>query len=337
MSVTTVAFFNNKGGVGKTTLVYNLAWMYAAMGKRVVAVDLDPQANLSSSFLDEDRLEEIWGRGSRFNTLYRCVRPIIGGVGDIAAPTLEHFDTQLALIVGDLSLSEFEDDLSSVWADCLDRKERAFRVTSAFWRIIQRAAEEHRADIALIDLGPNLGAINRAALIAADHVIVPLAADLYSLQGLHNLGPKLRAWREGWTERLAKNPIKDEPMPSGGMRPLGYVVMQHSVRLDRPAKSYEKWMERIPLAFHGDVLGEEEAPEFGVEDDPKCLARIKHYRSLMAMAHESRKPVFQLRSADGAIGSHFTAAQKAGDDFKALARRIDLEIAGKRRVVGLPK
>jgi cellulose biosynthesis protein BcsQ len=326
MSVKTVAFFNNKGGVGKTTLVYNLAWMYASTGKRVVAVDLDPQANLSSSFLDEERLEEIWAPHSGFQTIYRCIRPIISGIGDIGTPTLERFDSQLALVAGDLGLSEFEDDLSSVWAECLDRKERAFRVTSAFWRIIQRSAEDHNADIVLIDLGPNLGSINRSALIAADFVVVPLAADLYSLQGLHNLGPKLRAWRDGWHERLEKNPIPEVPMPSGNMLPLGYIVMQHSVRLDKPAKSYEKWMARIPAAFHGDVLGEDEEPLYGVQDDPKCLALIKHYRSLMAMAHESRKPVFKLRSADGAIGSHFTAAQRAGDDFRELVECINTEI-----------
>ena len=47
MSVPVLTFFNNKGGVGKTSLVFHLAWMFAEMGKRVVAVDLDPQANLT--------------------------------------------------------------------------------------------------------------------------------------------------------------------------------------------------------------------------------------------------------------------------------------------------
>jgi len=54
----TIAFFNNKGGVGKTTLVYHVAWMLAELGHKVLAADLDPQANLTSMFLDEDQLEE---------------------------------------------------------------------------------------------------------------------------------------------------------------------------------------------------------------------------------------------------------------------------------------
>lgn len=59
----TVAFFNNKGGVGKTTLVYHLTWMLADRGERVLAVDLDPQANLTSMFLLEDALEDLWPKG----------------------------------------------------------------------------------------------------------------------------------------------------------------------------------------------------------------------------------------------------------------------------------
>ncbi len=59
MTVPVLTFFNNKGGVGKTSLVFHLAWMLSAMGRRVVAVDLDPQANLTSAFLSEDELEEL--------------------------------------------------------------------------------------------------------------------------------------------------------------------------------------------------------------------------------------------------------------------------------------
>ena len=71
---------------------------------------------------------------------------------------------------------------------------------------MQQAGEKHGADVILIDLGPNLGAINRAALIASDFVVIPLGPDLFSLQGLRNLGPALRRWREGWTERLEQEP-----------------------------------------------------------------------------------------------------------------------------------
>ena len=66
--MTAIAFFNNKGGVGKTTLAYHLSWMYADLGVSVVVADLDPQANLTTMFLSEDRLEEDCGPTATIRT-----------------------------------------------------------------------------------------------------------------------------------------------------------------------------------------------------------------------------------------------------------------------------
>jgi chromosome partitioning protein len=322
MSVPIVAFFNNKGGVGKTSLVYHLAWMYRDLGLRVVAIDLDPQANLTAAFLDEDRLEEIWEADNEANTVFRCIQPLIRGVGDIAIPVLEPIEDGLNLLCGDLDLYGFEDDLSSEWSGCLDRKERSFRVISAFWRLIQKSIDIHQADIVCVDLGPNLGAINRAALIAADYVIVPLAPDLFSLQGLKNLGPTLNRWRTEWQERIAKNPVSTLVLPIGKMQPVGYVVLQHAVRLDRPVKAYEKWIARIPKTYSDKVIQTTAEIPTKLSDDSNCLALLKHYQSLMPMAQEARKAMFQLKPADGAIGAHSNAVKGVYWDFKRLAEKI---------------
>jgi len=321
LSTPVIGFFNNKGGVGKTSLVYHLAWMYSDLGIRVVAADLDPQANLTAAFLEEDRLEELWPDGDHPLSIFGSIQPLLRGIGDIGEPHLEQIEENLGILVGDLWLSSFEDELSSVWPDCMDRKERAFRVISAFWRIMQNAALNHQADIILMDLGPNLGAINRAALISANYVVVPLSPDLFSLQGLRNLGPTLRRWREEWNERLGKNPIELR-LPAGSMRPVGYIVMQHSVRLDRPVKAYDRWIERIPDVYRNAVLGEPGESNISVVDDPHCLALLKHYRSLMPLAQEVHKPMFHLKPADGAIGAHVQAVQAAKHDFNNLAREI---------------
>ncbi|MGK7873676.1 MAG: ParA family protein [Xenococcaceae cyanobacterium] len=324
-----IAFFNNKGGVGKTSLVYHLAWMYSDLGFRVVAADLDPQANLTAAFLDEDRLEELWPDGNHPNTVFGCVQPLIRAIGDIADPHLEYVEDptsllvgNLALLVGDLSLSGFEDQLSEVWPKCMDGDERAFRVISAFWRMMQRTAAVHKADVILMDLGPNLGAINRAALIAADYVVVPLSPDLFSLQGLRNLGPTLRRWRQNWTDRLSRNPAEDLELPKGLMQPVGYVVLQHAVRLDRPVKAYNRWIAKIPTVYRKAVLAQTGDKNISVKEDAHCLALLKNYQSLMPMAQEAHKPIFYLKPADGAIGAHTYAVKKVYGDFEALARKI---------------
>lgn len=323
MSVPVIAFFNNKGGVGKTSLVYHTAWMLADLGHRVVAADLDPQANLSAACLDEERLEQLWPENQRVPTIYGAVEPLKRGIGDVRAPLLEVIGENLALIPGDMSLSEFEDDLSQVWPKCLDGDERAFRVISAFWRVLQKGAEEHRADVVLMDLGPNFGAINRAALIAADSVVIPLGPDLFSIQGLRNLGPRLRIWRREWDERRPKNPAADLILPQGSMCPIGYVVMQHSERSNRPVKSYQKWIARIPETYRQWVMDLPPHPTaINVREDGYCLAVLKHYRSLMPMAQESRKPIFYLKPADGALGAHSAAVRDAYGDFKHLSLKI---------------
>lgn len=319
-----IAFFNNKGGVGKTSLVYHLAWMYYDLGLRVVTADLDPQANLTAAFLDEDRLEEVWegSDANSYNTIFRCVKPLLSGVGDIAPPNLEKIEDGLSLLIGDLRLSGFEDELSSQWPDCLDRKERAFRVISAFWRVLSQAAYSGSADVVLVDLGPNLGAINRAALIASDYVVVPLSPDLFSLQGLKNLGPTVKRWREEWQERLPKNPASDLALPEGKMQPVGYVILQHGVRFDRPVKAFQRWIERIPNTYNTQVIRKQNETVLTPASDPNRLALLKHYQSLMPMAQESHKPIFHLKPADGAIGAHTEAVKNVYWDFNDLAQKI---------------
>ncbi|MGH3867906.1 MAG: ParA family protein [Pseudonocardiaceae bacterium] len=318
-----ITFFNNKGGVGKTTLVYHLAWMLADLGHRVVAADLDPQANLTAAFLDEDEIQELWNSAEP-RSVWSAIRPFVDGEGVIGAVTPTATDDErLALLPGDLSLSRFEDDLSTQWRECLDgTRLRPYLVTSAFWTVLRSAADCHGADVVLVDVGPSLGAINRAALVASDHVVVPVAPDLFSLQGLRNLGPTLRAWRGGWRKRLTELDERDRPMPAGSMTPLGYVVLGHGVRLNRAVKAYKRWIERIPVDFHSAVLDEKQPPP---DPDPYCLAQLKHYHSLMPLAQEARKPMFALKPADGAFGGHAQAAQSAYDDFRSLAIRIILD------------
>jgi chromosome partitioning protein len=344
MSVKVIAFFNNKGGVGKTSLVYHMAWMFAERGKRVLAVDIDPQANLTAAFLDEDRLEMLWPEDQDAKSIFGAIHPLKRGVGDIDVPHLElvhegvssdsfssdqlsffnnsSMDDRLAIIPGDMALSSFEDDLSSVWSKCLGKDERAFRVVSAFWRVMQKGASQHQADIILVDLGPNLGAINRAALISSDYIVIPLGPDLFSLQGLKNLGPTVRTWREEWEQRLPKNPDNNLVLPNGGMKPIGYIVTQHSERQDRPVKAYEKWIARIPGYYREYVLNKRAKSPPPVKEDEHCFALLRHYRSLMPMAQEARKPIFLLKPADGALGAHTYAVQEAYKDFLSLAKKI---------------
>ena len=327
MSIPVLTFFNNKSGVGKTSLVYHLAWMLVDIGYRVLSCDLDPQANLTAAFLDEDRLEKLWeeNRDEHGCTIQQCVQPLTK-VGDIKDPTLTKITPTLSLIPGDLALAGFEDTLSAEWPNALGSSElyRPFRILTAFSTIMQSGAEQMNASVILADVGPNLGAINRSALIATDYIIVPLGAALFSLQGLRNLGPTLTRWRKDWKRRKDNWKQPDFPLPDGAMQPVGYVVQQHGVRLNRPIRAYDKWVNQMPKEYARNLLDDNKGPypTTPARDEKHALATVKHYRSLVPMAQEARKPIFHLNNADGAIGSHAAAANDARRDFKILAEKI---------------
>lgn len=319
-----IAFFNNKGGVGKTSLVYHLGWTHAEGGQRVLMVDLDPQSNLTAMCVDEERLEQLWVDDDlQRKSIRGAVQPIIDGVGDIQAAHQEAVSNRLVLVPGDIRLSEFEAKLSDAWPRCLDRDRASFRVASAFYRVIQAAAAGSGAELVLIDLGPDLGAINRSALLAADHVVIPLGADLFSIQALRNLGPTLTHWRGEWRERLSKNPVADLRLPAGTMQPVGYVVMQPNLYGGQVAQAYQRWLGKLPSEYARSILSAAGDMALTVATDPNCLAVLRHYRSLMPMAQTARKPIFKLTAADGVMGAHAQAVNQIGAEFRQLATTID--------------
>ena len=172
MSIPVISFFNNKGGMGATSLVYHLAWMLSDLGVRVLAADLDPQANLTSMYLTDSEIESLFDSSESTRTIFSILKPLVDRSGDFIASEALTIQNGPYLIPGDLTLSTFEDTLSSTWPDCLPGNIGAFRVTSAFWKLMQQTAEVAEAGVILADLGPNLGAINRSALTASDYVSI---------------------------------------------------------------------------------------------------------------------------------------------------------------------
>ncbi len=316
----TITFFNNKGGVGKTTTVYHVAWMLSQLGINTIAVDLDPQSNLTSMFLTMDRLEEIYENDLPM-TILNSITPVVSGEPYIPVH-IEQINDNLGLIIGNLSLSAFEDKLSKAWLECLGGDIYSFKVTSIFNTIINEAASKENAEFVLIDVGPNLGAINRAVTISSDYIIMPVASDLFSLQGIKNLGLTLSTWKNEWNDRVdRKPPSLNFELPKGIETPAGYIIMQYSAKESRPVKSYLRWANRIPYVYSEYVLKNNSSKQI-VEEDENCIALLKHYHSLAPMSMEAHKPMFLLKPADGAIGAHLFAVQKCYDDFSALAKKI---------------
>lgn len=325
-----LALFNNKGGVGKTTLTFNIAHMMARMGKRTLVLDYDPQCDISAVFLEMEAIERIWACGEPDAHVAGCVEEVRRGKGGVRPPRLEEVDDNLWLLPGHLDLSRFEQTLAEAWPKTMaSDNERALDVTTALDELSDRAADSADADIVLFDLGSSLGALNRAALIACDAVVLPLAPDLFSLQGLRNVGPTLREWRRDWQtvrrERMDGRPQAN--LDAHAFLPVGYIVQQHPSRVDRPFRAYSRWADEIPGTYHRLVLDAEPPLADAAQGDPELIATMRHLASLVPYAQDARKPMFDLKQADGIGGGQIRAVARCRKEFEALVTEILARLA----------
>ena len=334
----TIAFFNNKGGVGKTTLCFHLAHMLSRIGYRTLAVDLDPQANLTAYFCPSDEIERLWEETEKPVHIAAALSYLEDvDAPQVATPTPWEATgrANLALLPGHIGLGGFEDQLANAWLMLPTNKPGPHvRSMIAFWQIIQATARGWHPDVVLVDVGPNLGSITRAALLATDSIVIPLTADVFSIQGLHNLGPTVAEWRRLWAEVRKANMQGPRPadLPQAVMRPRGYVMLQHAVRKNRPVKAYQRWFARVPGAYREEVLmpqGHE--AQYALEDgpmpadpstDPLCIGEVRHYQSLVPLSQDANKPMFDLTAGDGAIGGHQAYVQACYDNFRRLAESL---------------
>jgi cellulose biosynthesis protein BcsQ len=312
-----LASFNSQSSAEKTSLLYHIAWMLAQRGRRTLLVDLDPQCHLSLLALGSARLEQLWdARDASADTIYEAIRPRLERDDEVALAHREPLSEELALLVGDPALSSAEEEFSAQWSPCLANDPHARRVTSALSHAISAAAEAHRAEITLLDIGPNLSALNRAALLAASHLITPVSPDLLSLRALSHLG----AWLKKWRQSLAQAPAPRDPMLSNRATPAGYIVMQHTQRLNLPDQP-PQWDQRLAQTYQMSVL--ERSSSAPVDSpDPSLIYKIKPYRSLTSLAQELRKPMFSLKPADGALGAHQASVQQCRRDFEQLVDEL---------------
>lgn len=313
----TILFFNNKGGVGKTTLACNMvSYLNMNMGKRVLLIDADPQCNTTQMLLEDHVLEDIYfNEKTKFHTLYTTLSPLEDGEPSISRDitpilgTTNNFHTDL--IPGHPKLSIIEDILSDAWSGVRARDVGGVRITN--WCRNLTDIFKDRYDYIVFDVGPSLGALNRSIVLNSDFIVTPFGCDIFSILGIKNIA----SWIDKWSKIYQKS--IDEMLEdkhdsfekykvitdtSNQFRFGGFSVQQYIKRKfkdgERPVAAYEEVMKKIP----GTV--EESMSKFFRENYDATryeLGHIPYVNSLVPLSQTSKTPIHGLTSSTGLVGS----------------------------------
>ena len=242
-----ITIYNHKGGVGKTTLAVNIAFALSSLGKSVLLVDSDPQCNLTSYLLSDDVVDDLLDHSSDRDgkTIWSAVKPVIDSTGSVRLVDLTEIG-DVALLPGDIRLSEFEQFLADAWADGFKRRIGALRATSSISDLVSRLSSRRDFDFVFYDTGPNIGALNRVLLLDSDFFIVPVACDLFSTRALSTLGQTVKKWIVD-AETIDAIAPDDAVRLKGKPKFLGYIPQQFKVYgqdMTLEASSYHRRIKR---------------------------------------------------------------------------------------------
>lgn len=326
-----VTFFNNKGGVGKTTLLCNLAaYLVLEKNKKVLVVDADPQCNATSYSLEENVLEDIYSKSKR-NTIEAFLHPVKRGKGHLNETFQPISSSRFGfdVIAGDPKLALSEDLLATDWNSATNGDARGLQTTFVFAHLLTMFQEEY--DFIFFDVGPSLGAINRSVILASDFFIIPMSVDVFSLMALDNIKLSLTKWKNDIQRGLEAYASEEETeyeingtVQKWKLQFLGYVMQQYQAKTVRGermhVKAYEKISKQIPQKIDIElrkVFANPIATNFF-----SCLGEIENLFSLVPMSQTAKAPIFSLKARDGVVGAHFAKVSEAKNTYEHITENF---------------
>jgi cellulose biosynthesis protein BcsQ len=325
-----IALYNHKGGVGKTTLTVNISAALAALGKRVLLVDADPQCNISSYLVDAEVINDWLDKSDTAKgvTVWSAVRPTIDSNEPIKPIKAYERLRNVYLLPGDIKLSQYEQDLIQAWTDCLQRKPRGFRAATALSDVVNVAAQSMKADYVFYDVGPNIGPLNRIVLLDCDYFIVPAACDLFSTRALSTLGQTLASWIRDWEVVRQIAPDGTSLLPGKPVF-LGYVLQKFRVYGGVISGGFAPYAAELERAANSDIATVLRRVDKLLAPAPMSqqkLGQVKDFGSLAIKAQDQGEPFMTVQ---GANAEQKAEAQR---EFAVIAKRI-VERTGEAQAV----
>ncbi|TVQ50908.1 MAG: hypothetical protein EA366_16225 [Spirulina sp. DLM2.Bin59] len=328
-----IALFNHKGGVSKTTTTFNLGWMLASKGKRVILVDSDPQCNLTGMALgeetedDEARIQEIYNTVSNIKTAlapaFESQPRAIEAVNCIPVQGRDG----LFLLPGHVGFVEYEVTLG-IAQELSGSIQTLKNLPGSINDLFEKTAAKFNADYILIDMSPSLGSINQNLLMISDFFLVPTTADFFSVMAIDSLVKVLPKWY-AWAKLASSMPILREanyPFPDIKLRFLGIIVQNYRIIRGKETAAFQTWIEKIEKAVSEKLIPTLQRSNMMLPDqmyrdqgigDSLSLAKISNFNSLIALSQKHRTPVYALTPQQlGQKGKVLEINQKRQEEFR---------------------
>jgi cellulose biosynthesis protein BcsQ len=308
-----IAFFNHKGGVSKTTTAFNLGWMLARKGKRVILVDADPQCNLTGFVLNEEQFENFY-KDTNNDNLKKSLKPVFEGepipLKAADCYRIEKEELNIFLLAGHLDLSEYEVTLGMAQElSAASSLQTLKNIPGSFSYLFEQTAQKYKADYILIDMNPSLSSINQNLLMTSDYFILPTSPDFFSKMAINSLANILPKWAK-WADRASELPIFSSatyPFKTSKPKFLGLIIQKYRLSGrgdDTPSAGFERWINEIhksveehlvPALQQSDMLLPEET--YGKDTSGNLdflLEKFSDFNTLIALSQSYNVPIFAL-------------------------------------------
>lgn len=244
-----ISIFNNKGGVGKSTLAFHLSHILAESGKKTLMIDLDPQCNLTICGMNEETLHNIWQDEDPFiedfeaaknsksdvefaeflstpKTIHFLLKPTEDGQGEISnLPPTFHIRENLDLIPGRLTIHQYENKISERWSGSYLGDPLSIRTITKIREIAEEYSHANNYDFIIIDTSPSLGSLNKVIISTVDGFLIPALPDMFSSYGIRNIGNALNVWQKEFNTMYGLiSEDKRSRFPNNFVRFLGYTI-----------------------------------------------------------------------------------------------------------------
>lgn len=294
--------YNNKGGVSKTSTLFNLGVYLAQQQKKVLIVDCDPQCNMTEIFLASNPEFDQPETDLPGTSIFQALLPRFKGeAGTINPNTVELVPSpiyeNLYLFRGDLEFSLAETYFGTAWNQAITENIHEKNTYVSLHRLLEALGRSHNFDYILCDVGPSTGAITRMVVLACDGIFLPLVPDRFCNQAVRLLGKIVHDWvarHEQISASLAPFSIKSFP---GKPVFLGAILQNYKVQNNARAKeSYVKWQTRISENIKEYLVTPEGMiPAPTLDIDNPYIASIRDVGPLAPVAQMFGRAIFDIK------------------------------------------